>query len=365
MEDTKVLETQESAEPQEQKQDGGQMEPIPEELGGLDEDIAREAMAEMAAMQKEPQGEQEGGIEPTEQEPTGQEPPGTPPPPVPYARFKQKNDEAKALKAELEQMKAQLAARQQQGQPTAQPQPQPPIQQRPSAPPPPQFQLTPENVRLINQAVQQEALRLSGMTQEDVDSLAYLDDGDEKKSRWAMAQQVARGNILDGIRQAQAQQMQRQRLQDEIQRNATMDFNNYAREQMTQSHYRDVVQYAVTEYFNNEIPPAERPVVAMAYFRVENQMATPQDIVLVKNHFRQALASYQAKKANGQRQQGASVTQRVQAANSFPRSMQVEGTGDNGNVSVATIEKMLDEMPLESIPENIRKKLESGTYHLR
>ena len=120
--------------------------PIPEELSGLPEDIARETLAEWEKSQpkpEEPQPQEEPPKPPTEES-------------VPYARFKEKVDEANQLKAQIAEYQRQAQQQQQQPQqPQQPPQPQPQFQL-------PQFQITPEDAVKINEAITAEAMQLSG-----------------------------------------------------------------------------------------------------------------------------------------------------------------------------------------------------------
>ena len=116
-------------------------EPIPEELGGLDEDIAREEMVEW----------KESGQESAETEtPTENET-------VSRSEYQVKVDEA-------EKFKAQLAAYQQKQQ----------ISPQQIQPPP--IKLTPEIAAKINQAITAEAMNMVGFSADDVASLEYADN---------------------------------------------------------------------------------------------------------------------------------------------------------------------------------------------
>ena len=113
-------------------------EPLPEELSGLPEEYAREVLAEHEHHQTEPEVEEES-------QPAFAEERKTPAPStVPYDRFKEKVDEANRLKAQLaEYQKRQQPQQQQQYQP-------------------PQFRITPEISAKITQAIDAEAMTMTG-----------------------------------------------------------------------------------------------------------------------------------------------------------------------------------------------------------
>lgn len=134
---------EEAAEPNSEPETSTEeQEPIPEELGGLPEDLARETMAEWAQSQaeSEPQSELEPQSEPEPPKPPTEES-------VPYARFKKKVDEANQLKAQLAEYQRQLQ------------QQQPPQPQQPQTP---QLKITPENSAKISEAITAEAMALTG-----------------------------------------------------------------------------------------------------------------------------------------------------------------------------------------------------------
>ena len=113
-------------------------EPLPEELSGLPEEYAREVLAEHERHQTEPEVEEES--QPALAEEHKPQTPST----VPYDRFKEKVDEANRLKAQLaEYQKRQQPQQQQQYQP-------------------PQFRITPEISAKITQAIDAEAMTMTG-----------------------------------------------------------------------------------------------------------------------------------------------------------------------------------------------------------
>jgi len=74
---------------------------------------------------------------------------------------------------------------------------------------------------------------------------------------------------------------------------------------------------------------------------------------LIKNYFSQAKAAYRAQhplRTNQKQTKTEQVT--------FPRSGQVNGAGDaGGGVTVASLEKMLNEMPFDEIDPKYQKML--------
>lgn len=340
-------------------------EEIPAELGGLEDDeLAREIMEEakkaeesQQAAEPAPQASDESK-EPEASEPVAedQDAPG----PIPYKRFKQVLDKGKSKDEEIAKLRAELEAIRNR-------QPQPPVQQtqQPQQPPQPQqrdmqndgFALTPENVELINKAVNEEAMRLSQLTKDDLDSMEYMEDTDPKKQRWLYAQEFAKSNVMARIRQAQQMELQRRQALLAAHNASVADFNRYATAAQQEPDFEEVKNFAVNEYFTALPSEQDKQAIAGAYARIERQTASPAEIALVKNYFAQAQAAYR-------RQHPVTTTNKksqankFEQANSFPKSQQVNGSSDaGGGISVASLEKMLRETPFDQIDPKYQKLL--------
>lgn len=329
-------------------------EAIPPELDGLDDaDIAKEIMAEAKGME-EPESEPEEAPA----EPKVEGAPG----PIPYPRFKQEIDKSKSKDEEIAKLKEELEKLRSQSQQPIQPPMQQPMQ--PQAQPTPQAQpmpqasnvmLTEENINLINQAIEQEALRLSQMTKDDLDSIEYMEDTDPRKQRWQYAQEMARGTVFARIRNAQQAKAEQARQFLQAHNAAIAEFNAYAEQQTHEPDFEGVKNYAVNEYFKG-LPGADKQVIAAAYARVERNVASPQDIYTVKNYFAQAQRAYRSQHPVQAKQSNKS--NKMEQASSFPRSSQVAGSGDaGGGVTVASLEKMLNEMPWDKIDPKYQRML--------
>lgn len=319
---------------------------IPPELEGIDDDeIVKEVMAEAKGIPVEE-------LEPKE-EPADPAAPSA----IPYVRFKEKVDEGKAKDAEIAELKKQIEAyKSQQTAPQAPPpQYQPPRapQARPQMANPAPFQLTPENVQLINQSINEQAQAMAQLSKEDMDSLEYMEDDDPRKQRWEYAKEMARGNIFSRIREAQqAKLAQAQRFMQAHQQSVN-DFNAYAQSQAKEADFEAVKDYAINEFFTSLPSQRDKEIITQAYARVEQNVASPEDMFLIKNYFAQAKAAYRANASAKPQKQTNSKEQTV-----FPRSTQVNGSGDaSGGVTIATLEKMLNEMPFDEIDPKYQKML--------
>lgn len=291
-------------------------EPIPEELDGIPEDIARETMSEWQEAQ-------------TREQPQESETPSEPAPET-YSR-----EDYQAKINEVEQLKAQLANYQRQAQ-----QPQPQFQ-------PPQMRITPEISAKITQAIKAEAMNMSGFSEDDVASLAYADDDDPRIAQWNQAKSIAQSNVIGAIRQAQmAQQYQAQQFIAN-QTAAINTYNTFAQKEFQEPDFQAIQHYATNEFFN-QLTPNEQKILANSYLRVERQVASPAEMLVVKNYYERAKAEYRGKQK---------PKKAPQAPPQLPRSDQLNGAAGKGEITNAELEHMLDTTDFDKIPEVYQRKL--------
>lgn len=303
-----------------------EQEPIPDELSGLPEDIARETMAEW----EQSQTEQESESAP-ETESAPEEPPIT-------------REDYQAKVAEVEQLKAQLAAYQQQQQPQPQAQQQPQPQQQPPQPQqppqfqPPQLKITPEVSKQINEAIRAEAMALSGFSQDDVASLDYADADDPRIEQWAQAKNIAQNRVLGAIQSFQIAQQQRAQQFYNEHAAAINAYNQFAQKAFAEPDFQAIQQFATNEYFE-QLQPDEQKIIANSYIRVERQLASPAEMLVVKNYFEQAKAAYRTRGSKNH-----SIQRDKKVTPKLPRSDQLKGssTTSDGQLSAADIEKLLE-----------------------
>ena len=292
--------------------------PIPKELDGIPEDIARETMAEF---------EQSKTQEDTQAPPA-------PPESVSREEYQAKVEEANQLKAQL----AEYQRRQQQAQQPQQPQFQPQ-----------QLRITPEVSDKINQAIKAEAMALTGMSDDDVASLDYADDDDPRLSQWAQAKSIAQNRVYGAIQQAQIQQAQQAQQFYNNHMAAIRTYNEFAAKEFAEPDFKEIQNFATNEFFT-QLPPNEQKIIANAYVRIERQIASPAEMMVVKNYFGQAKAAYRAR--------GVKQPPRTQMQQPvMPRTDQLRGSAGKGEVTVGELERMLETTDFDKIPEVYQKKL--------
>ena len=172
--------------------------PIPQELAGISEDVARDIMARAA----QPASQNNSTNSPVD----ANDPENVK---VSYSRFKETLDQRNELEREL------AAYRERYGNLNAQPQqvPQDFYQQAPQQgyqqPPPsqgyqqapPQQQMPPiqteteDMIKNFEEAINYGAKQLSGFSDEQVDELDYLDNEDPRLKQWEFAKKIAESAV--------------------------------------------------------------------------------------------------------------------------------------------------------------------------
>ena len=251
-------------------------------------------------------------------------------------------------------------APQQQSPPPAQNQlPQIPQQRQPpqqTQVPIPQMQLTSEGLNKLKEIVTSEAMKMTGLTAEQVQEIEdYGEEGDEKVELWQTAKQIAKDNVLAQVRQAQLEQQIRSRQFLENHAAAVQNFNEFAQREMQAPDYQEVVKFATGELFDS-LPPAQQQAVANSYVRIQRQTASPEEIALVQTYFTQAKTIFQAKKNQLQPQ----TTKSKPKAN-MPKVDQLNGSNGNGaqTMTAADLERIIDSTTdFDKLDPKIRKMFE-------
>lgn len=345
---------------------------IPEELAGLPEEIAREAMEEAAkATPEDTEDSEDGGsdkesslAENTDSQKTekGEYDDILPNQAVPYIRFKQLLDENNKLKQQANQQANQQQINNNQApmqQPVMAPGNQP-LQQTPMQQPVNQAPvITADVTQQIEQAIKMEAMRMTGMSEETIDSMEYMDENDSRRQIWNTAQAMARSEIFRKIEQERQRQIDNSRRIIAAHNENVMAYNKFAQEQMQDPDFEAIKDFATQEYFSSLGKDDDGKIlqraVSEAYARIENNRGSLQDTVLIRRFFTDAKNEYRRTHANGSSK--GNIEKKVRQGQAFPRSGEINGSGNDGNVTVDTLAIMLETTPFEQIPEEYQRKL--------
>ena len=373
VEQTTATETGTTDESQQVKTD-----PIPTELQGVDEDIAREIMQQAQQGQAAPK-ETEGTKESTadadsdtkqvEESQVLDEAQHA----IPYTRFKEVNEKAKAKDAENAQLKEELARLKAQSQVPQQPvtntvatQTMVPQVQQPIEP-----RITPEMATRVNQIAFNEALKLSGLTKEEVDVLEYADDDDPKALAWKGSLEMARARTWGAVNTELENRKQQQTQFVQMHQQVVSDYDSFEQEQMQSPDFEKVKNHAVNTYFS-ELSPLDQQTVAAAWTRVERKVCSPQDVMVVKNYYQNAVADYRSSnpvvtqttttQADPARETTLNQKQeKIKQMEKHPRVDQISGNNTVGQTTtVESLQRMLQEKNWEDIPKEYQDMLLAG-----
>lgn len=266
-------------------------------------------------------------------------------------QYQSKDDEIAALKAQIDELKKQSAKPEPKEELPKNSTPQVPKFQQQTPPAFLQMQVTPEFMKAFNQATDAVAMKWTGMTAQDVKDLEFAEDGDENLARWKFAKQQAAYQVQADIQNAQMQMQQEQAI-----RTATVNgYQKFIESEKAEPDFQNVLVYAAGSLFSS-LPQHTQQTLAQCFAKVENNQATPAEIMCVQNYFTQAKELYRNQKAKPKNNQSAR-----KAAESLPKSDQINGANANnyGGLSVKDLEKIIDDTTdFDKLDPKIKKMFE-------
>ena len=317
--------------------------PIPQELAGVSEDVARTIMAKAAQTQPS-QNPSDNPVDAGDPENVK----------VSYSRFKETLDQKNEFEREL------AAYRERYGSLNAQPQTPPqenyqqapqPQQMPPQQAAPPIQNITEDLIKNFEDAITYGAKQLSGFSDEQVDELNYLDDEDPRLKQWEFAKKIAENAVYGNYLAAQAAQQQEFQRRAYMQNQSTSAFNDYVARQQAADNFAAVQQFAAGDFFNQQ-SDLDKMAISDARYRIENNMPTPSDFMVIRDFFSRAKAAYDSKNAPR------FGTAPVQPQTQFPRTDKVNGvSGGGGGVTAASLAEMVRTVPWAQIPQEYKQLL--------
>lgn len=265
-------------------------------------------------------------------------------------QYKTADEEIAALKARIDELQKQGTKE------TPKPQeknstPQTPKFQQQT--PPPQMQVTPEFMKAFNQATDAVAMKMTGMTAQDVKDLEFAEDGDEALARWKFAKQQAAYQVRADIQAAQMRMQQEQAFNADVVKN----YDDFIAKEKSDADFANIVVFAAGNLFSS-LPQSTQQILANAFAKVEHRQATPAEFLLVQNYFSQAKELYKNEKNKTPKNNQNSARK---AAGNLPKSDQLNGANANnyGGLSVKDLEKIIDSTTdFDKLDPNIRKMFE-------
>ena len=310
--------------------------PIPEELTGIPEDIARDVMKKAAEFSNAPKPAEEKLLEnkTDDAEETA----------VPYKRFKDIIDQKNELTQQIAAYRERFGDISSQAPTQNQSTKEIPIQNTP--------QFNAEVIKQIDDAITQRAMAISGLSKEDVDSIDYFEDNDPRIGIWNHAKKLSEASVYnDIITNHIAQQQALQRMQY-LQNQSVNDYNNYVAQKQATENFDAVRQFATGEFFDAQ-SPIDKEVITDAFARVRQNQAFPADMMIVRDYFNRAENAFANR---GTMPSNQSHQSKPQAQ--FPRTNQLKGmAGNGGGVTQSQLADMLQNRKWSEIPPIYQKML--------
>ncbi|MBQ9488266.1 MAG: hypothetical protein IJU91_10805 [Selenomonadaceae bacterium] len=252
-----------------------ELPPIPEELSGIPEDIARDVMkkaAEISNASKPAEGPQTETPAETKTDDAETA--------VPYKRFKEIIDQKNELAQQIAAYRERYGDISQSQAPAQnQPPQEMPVQNAP--------QFNAEVIKQIDDTITQRAMAISGLSKEDVESMDYFEDGDPRIALWQHARKLSEASVYnDIIANHVAQQQELQRMQY-LQNQSVNDYNNYVAQKQADENFDAVRQFATGEFFNAQ-SPIDKEIITSSFARLRRNQASPADMMIVRDYFNRA-----------------------------------------------------------------------------
>lgn len=363
---------------------------IPEGLEGIDEDIAREIMSEVSSQEEntnkldesednssnldndlsksevnsENNLSAEADSDNKQVDSEGSENEEELSQTIPYKRFKEVNEKSKAKDDEIIALRQELlAAKQQSSNVSNQVYPgnQAVNHENHAELNNVNPLLNPAVIQEVNNLAVEEALKISGLTREELEEIEYGDPNDVRISTYKTAVDLARQNIFSQLNsEIQTRRAMEQR-ELQLRQHSIADYSSFEQEQMKAQDFESIRSHAVNEYFS-KLNPVEQQAIADAYQRVQSKTCIPQDIFVVKKYFSEAAQDFRKNQNNVNRNQNnIQVKQeKLKQMERHPKVDLVTGSNSNGGTSVADLERTLQNTDWDDIPENTKKMLLGG-----
>ena len=329
---------------------------IPEELEGISEEVAREVMADHAEKNAEPEEPAEPAEPEFDEEGNYTGEGKVEDVKIDYARYKETLDKQKDFEKQLKAYQEKF------GDINAQPVPQqyqqPQYQQavQEQKPPEPRY-FTADDAKQIDDEITKTTIEMTGLTQDDIEQLDYLDDDDPKLVAWNRARKIAEfatyNNILIQQQLAAQENYRRSMMMNQSQ----TEFDNYVSQQKAAADFVELQNFVEKEFFPAQ-SDINRAVILDANSRIGSGTATPYDHKIVQDFFTLAQYAYNAKKQQMQTPPPVKPQKKTSPKPQFPRSEKVNGiAGSGGGVSNESLAEMMRTKDWDKIPPEYRKRL--------
>lgn len=182
-----------------------------------------------------------------------------------------------------------------------------------------------------------------------------MDDDDERLTVWKSSMKMAENDIYASIQQAQVKRQQEAiRFLAEHER-SVKEFGEVWAKERENPDYDAIYKYADNDKdgYATKLSEQEKILIRNAAIRVGQQVASPQDMYIVRKYYEEAKADFYK---NGMGK-GAAKRNSTAPQKAHPRSEMITGGADVGGVTVEQLQTMLNTKDWDEIPEAYKNKL--------
>lgn len=219
------------------------------------------------------------------------------------------------------------------------------------------FKITPELAQTINNLIQERAVKISGLNQDEIDALEYADDNDTNKMRYEQAKSMARNMVMQDVNNKYIELQNRMQYQQNMARTIADETQKFVNEMKETENYQNIMNYATGEGLNKYYSPYEQVAIREAYAKVNAGVGNVSDIMILRSFWNKSVIDF-----NNNNNVTTKIKEQINKKNKMPRVSQIQGSGSNkGNIwTIDKIKDALNRGAINEIPPNIQQQIEKG-----
>lgn len=154
------------------------------------------------------------------------------------------------------------------------------------------FKITPELAQTINNLIQERAVKISGLNQDEIDALEYADDNDTNKMRYEQAKSMARNMVMQDVNNKYIELQNRMQYQQNMARTIADETQNFVNEIKETENYQNIMNYATGEGLNKYYSPYEQVAIREAYAKVNAGVGNVSDIMILRSFWNKSVIDF-------------------------------------------------------------------------
>ena len=223
------------------------------------------------------------------------------------------------------------------------------------------FKITPELAQTINNLIQERAVKISGLNQDEIDALEYADDNDTNKMRYEQAKSMARNMVMQDVNNKYIELQNRMQYQQNMARTIADETQKFVNEIKGTENYQNIMNYATGEGLN-KYSPYEQVAIREAYAKVNAGVGNVSDMMILRSFWNKSVIDFNSNNNVTTKDNTTKIKEQINKKNKMPRVSQLQGSGSNkGNIwTIDKIKDALNRGAIDEIPPNIQQQIEKG-----